>query len=279
MESFTLNEEVVQRDMDALKRWNAIAAALDEARTHGRAADIIAQVEHGLALLSEEGAAEHAPIQCECLLCMEAAQAEYNAGDYDAAMRYAERALASVQNPLVRSELQDGAQIAEVRQLMGYILCRKGEPVKAQAIFESVLHWIDVDAKTAMPMQAVAALNLRRSVLTGLAQSWTKQADEVMQRESGDVSAARALYGRALDVFIEALDRHVDEKDGEMVKMTLEGIRACFEGVGDMEQAETTCTKYRRWCERHEDAAGVAYAEHMLEEQRAREKERRKTTV
>ncbi|KAG5479485.1 hypothetical protein LSCM1_04749 [Leishmania martiniquensis] len=263
VEEFTLNEEVVKQDLASMDKWNALSEAIGTARAAGDHTKVLEHVQAGLQMLTEMGAAS-APIQCESLLCMEASQAHYQKGQYDEALRCAEQARESLLRDC-KPELQDRAQIAEIEVFMGFILCKQGEDgaaVEAQELLQKVLRWVDVDAKSAMPLQAVAAANLRRSVLTGLGLSMTVQATALAKK--GETSEAKELYAKGLDTLIVALNLHIDENDFELVKMTLKEILKSFEGLGDVPQAVTTCRKYISWCRRHDDAGGVAEGESML---------------
>ncbi|CAD2221113.1 hypothetical protein AGDE_00128 [Angomonas deanei] len=265
VEEFTLNEEVVQRDMENLSKWNTLAESLDSAKAEKDSAKLLAEVNKGLTLLEELGAI-NAPIQCECLLCMEAAQVHYNEGRFDEAEKAAERAKKSLLNE--KEHLRDAAQIAEIDQFLGFVYCGQNRPEKAHEVFTAVLRWIDVDAKSAMPMQAVAAVNLRRVVLTGVGQSLKQLAD----KKSKNGEDAKEDYGKALDILIESLNLHIDENDFNLVKSTLNNILQCFESIGDAAQAVTTCRKYVSWCERHNDAAGVEEGNNLLKDLCARHK-------
>lgn len=259
---FTLNEAVVKRDLENMARWNELSAAIDTARAAKDPTQVLAEVAKGLAMLEELGV-DSAPIQCEALLCMEGAQAHYVGERYSEALALARRARTSLTSD-GKPELQDRAQIAEIDQFIGFVLCKDGREKEAQEVLEKVLHWIDVDARSAMPMQAVAALQLRRSVLTGIGQSLTLQAKKL--EAAGSVAEAKERYGKALDILIEGLDKHIDESDFSLVKSSLEGILQCFEGLQDGEQAVTTCRKYISWCSRHGDAEGVEQGKRMLSE-------------
>ncbi|CAG9573569.1 conserved hypothetical protein [Leishmania major strain Friedlin] len=254
-----------------MAKWNALSAEIEAARASGDHTKLLAHVHVGLQMLQEIGAT-NAPIQCESLLCMEASQAHYKMMQYDEALQCAERACESLLRGC-KAELQDKAQIAEIEVFMGFVLCKQGghsAAVEAQELLQKVLHWIDVDAKSAMPMQAVAAVNLRRSVLTGLGLSTTVQATTLASK--GETAEAKVLYAKGLDTLIEALNQHIDENDVELVKMTLEAILTSFEGLDDVSQAVATCRKYISWCRRHDDASGVADGESMLTALCARQK-------
>ncbi|KAH9577548.1 hypothetical protein LSM04_008092 [Trypanosoma melophagium] len=261
IENFTLNEEVVQKDMDALQRWNDLSAVIDTSRANKKYEDILAAVNKGLDMLKEMGAL-NAPIQCETLLLLEAAQAHYNLQQFDAALKNAEEAKkALLETPV---SLRDAAQLAEVNQLIAYILLKNGKIEESFTLFTDVLRWIDVDAKSAMPMQAVAAVNMRRSIVTGIGLCHEKFAEKAVA-SGGD---GREMYGKALDLLIEALNAHIDEGDVESVKLTLGRVLRCFEAVGDPPQAIATAEKYVRWCRRHGDEAGVAEGTAWLQELR-----------
>lgn len=260
VEEFTLNDEVVRRDMEALTRWNELSEAIAAARATGEPQQVLAEVTKGLAMLEELGA-ESGPIQCESLLCMEGSQAHYNAGEHEAALALARRARASLTSD-GKPEMQDRAQIAEIDNFIGAILCKAGRAKEAREAFEAVLVWIDTDARTTMPMQAVAAINMRRAVLTGLGTSTAYEARGLAA--AGSTAEAKELFAKALDTLIEGLNKHIDEKDFQLVKDTLQSILLCFEGLGDAEQAVATCRKYTSWCSRHEDAEGVAEGKRML---------------
>ncbi|KAG5505798.1 hypothetical protein JKF63_05134 [Porcisia hertigi] len=271
VDEFTLNDEVVREDLANLAKWNALSEEIDAARTAGNHTQLLDRVQTGLEMLKEMGAA-HAPIQCESSLCMEASQAHYKMKQYEAALRCAEQARESLLRDC-KPGLEDKAQIAEIEVFMGFVLCKQGDhsaAVEAHELLQKVLHWVDVDAKSAMPMQAVAAVNLRRSVLTGLGLSTTVRATALANK--GEIVEAKALYAKGLDLLIEALNQHIDENDFELVKMSLEAILTSFEGLGDVSQAVTTCRKYISWCKRHDDSSGVMEGEAMLTALCARQK-------
>ncbi|KAF5221255.1 hypothetical protein ECC02_005669 [Trypanosoma cruzi] len=259
VDSFTLNEEVVQKDMEALQRWNELSHMIERSRAEKQNESILAAVEKGLAMLSEMGAV-NAPIQCETLLLLEASQAHYNLQQFEAALKSAQKA----KNMLLEtpSAVRDAALLAEVNQLMAYVLLESGKTEEATNAFTEILRWIDVDSKAAMPMQAVAAVNMRRSVVTGIGFCYQKRAE----KEAATGGDGKELYGKALDLLIEALNAHIDENDYDLVKKTLSGVLRCFEGVNDISQAISTGEKYVSWCRRHSDEAGVAQGTAWLKE-------------
>ncbi|KAH8607368.1 hypothetical protein ERJ75_001412900 [Trypanosoma vivax] len=195
--------------------------------------DMLDAVSQGLAMLEEMGAM-NAPIQCEALLHLEAAQAHYNLEEFESALQCAQRAKGVLME--ARAELRDAARVAETNTLIGYILLKSGKIDEANDVFTEVLQWIDVDAKTTTPMQAVSAVNLRRSVVSGLGFCYHRLAE----REQTSGGSAKELFGKALDLLIEALNAHIDENDHDSVKLTLLSVLQCFDGVGDGGQATTT---------------------------------------
>ncbi|KEG12350.1 hypothetical protein DQ04_01781140 [Trypanosoma grayi] len=259
VETFTLNEDVVKKDMEALQRWNDLSQTIDASRMGKRYDEVVAAVEKGLEMLGEMGAL-NAPIQCETLLLLEAAQAHYNMQQFAPALAKAEKA----KNSLLTAPpaLRDAAQLAEVNQLIAYIHLESGRAEKANDVFTEVLRWIDVDAKSAMPMQAVAAVNMRRSIVTGIGLCYHRLAEKDVA-SGGD---GKDMYGKALDLLIEALNIHIDENDFNSVKSTLSSVLKCFEGVGDAAQAVSTGEKYVSWCRRHNDEEGAAQGAAWLRE-------------
>ncbi|CCW62936.1 unnamed protein product [Phytomonas sp. EM1] len=267
VEDFTLNEEIVQRDLDNLSQWNLLSEAIESARSAEDYPRLLQEVRRGFDILEKLGPF-NAPIQCEALLCMEAAQAHYNLDQYDDALKSAERGKESLTTN-TKPDQRDMAQVGEINQFIGYILLAMGKANEAQQTFTDVLHWIDVDAKSAPPIQAVAAVNLRRVVLCGLGESYCLQA-ELQERDGGSIDEARRLYGKALDILIEGLNQHIDERDFELVKRTLKFILKCFEGLRDVQQAVSTCRKYISWCSRYDDNEGVLQGKKMLSDLCAR---------
>ncbi|AAZ10827.1 uncharacterized protein TEOVI_000557700 [Trypanosoma equiperdum] len=257
VESFTLNEEVVKRDMEALAKWNDLSSRMDAYREEKQYGKILSAVDEGIAMLEEMGALS-APIQCETLLLLEASQAHYNLQQYDLAL---ERAKKAKQTLMAAPEgMRDAAKLGETNQLIGYIHLKSGKLEEANSVFTDILRWIDVDARTATPMQAVAAVNMRRFIVTGIALCWHK----VAERECATGGDGREMYGKALDLLLEALNTHIDENDHEMVKMSLLSILQCFDGVGDGSQAVITAEKLVRWCSRHKDEQGIAEGNEWL---------------
>ncbi|CCD13194.1 hypothetical protein, unlikely [Trypanosoma congolense IL3000] len=102
-------------------------------------------------------------------------------------------------------------------------------------------------------MQAVSAVNMRRFIVTGIGLCY----HQIAQEECASGGDGREMYGRALDLLVEALNVHIDENDHEYVKLTLLGIMKCFDGVGDGSQAITTAEKLVRWCTRRCDEEGI----------------------
>lgn len=258
VEAFTLNEDVVRADMEAMAKWNQLSDVLSSSRATKDYNKIISETERGLELLGQLGPL-NSPIQCETHLCLEASQAHYNLENFEAALTSANRAKKSL---LENKEMVDASKLAEVNEFIGYILLKQGKGPEAEKQFQEVLKWITVDSRTAMPMQAVAAVEMKRTTLMGVGLSQARCA-EMEEATGGD---PRPGYGKALDVLIEALNLHIDENDFQSVKTTLSGVLKCFIGVGDVPQAVSTSQKYISWCDRHNDADGAAQGKAWLDD-------------
>eukprot|EP00796_Vickermania_ingenoplastis_P010083 gene10083-7053_t len=260
VENFTLVEEIVKRDMEYLARWNGLAGNLEAARAARDYAAVLRHATEGLRLLGEVGA-DNAPAQCEPLLCLEGAQAHVQLQQYAEAQQLVQRAEAALE--LAKPECRDMAMLSECQLLRAHILTLEGKGTQAQEVLEGILQWIEVDAKSAPPIQAVAAMHLKRSVRTALGTAIVCQAKALTKRGEDLIPEAKKLFGKALDILIDGLDQHIDEKDSVSVKRSLENIFYCFEGVGDTSQALATCKKYISWCNRQKDEAGVAFGEQL----------------
>nr|CCC90128.1 unnamed protein product [Trypanosoma congolense IL3000] len=201
VEDFTLNEEVVKRDMEALRRWNDLSSKIDTHRAGKEYDELLAAVDTGLLMFKEMGPL-NAPIQCETLLLLEAAQAHYNLQQYEAALAKAHGARDTLM--AAPEGVRDLARLGEVNQLIGYIHLRSNKPKEAVSIFTDVLRWIDVDSRTASPMQAVSAVNMRRFIVTGIGLCY----HQIAQEECASGGDGREMYGRALDLLVEAPHVH-----------------------------------------------------------------------
>lgn len=262
-ETFTLNEEVVQRDMAYLEQWNALANRLGMARAMGKHEEMVREVEGGLRLLDEVGA-ENAPVQTEALLCLEGAQAHVQLRHYEEAHTLTRRAEAVLMAP--PEEQRDMAMINECRLLEAHILTLEGKGKAAYEVLERVMSWIDVDARGATPIQAVAALHLKPGVKTAMGQALVAQAKAVETTGNDMELEAKGLYAKALDALIDGLDQHIDDKNSDAVKTSLKHIFWCFEGLKDYSQALSTCKKYVSWCSQQKEDDGVAYGKAMEED-------------
>lgn len=264
VEEFTLNEEVVARDVSCLEQWNALAGELETAKSENRSKDVLSIVQKGLQLLETLGA-DNAPVLCEPHLCMEAAQAHLQLHEFPEALSILEKAEKRLAEAPKAS--RDVATISECQLLRANALLVAGKGAEAEAVLRGVKDWIEGDAKTASPLQAVAASHLHRSVLTALGQSLVMQGISIESSGADQELKAKERFGKALDILIEALNKHLDETEveKESVKATLAAIARCFEGVKDFNQALTTFDKYCSWCSRHEDPEGEKQGKAMRE--------------
>ena len=251
VEEFTLNMDIVNAHMEAARRWSELSEKMEASRKAKSYDSLVQQAAEGLSLLSELGA-ENAPIQCEPMLHLEAAQAWYNLGNFAEAKKAA--VLARKTTGL------EAARLAEIDEFLGFVSVKQANGAEAETIFNSVLKWIDNDAKKAMPMVAVAAVNMRRTVIMGLgmAKELKAQADKQQQMDY------RASYDAAISLLIDALNLHIENNDQTAVKETLLTLHRCFLGISDPSQAASTLVKFVNYCERFEDTANVQQGEALL---------------
>lgn len=255
VEEFTLNDEVVQKHMAIAERWRTLDEELQQHRSSRNFESILVTVDNGLALLEEVGPM-NAPVQCETNLLLESAQAHFNLQHPGPALLQLQRA----RGTLKASKDCDASKVAEIDEFIGHVLLLKGDAVDAEKTFRAVLQWIDTDAKKAMPMVAVAAVNQRRSVLGGIGLALKLQGEQEVVT-GGD---ARALFGQALDTLIDALNLHIEANDFVSVKDTLRAVVRCFVGVNDAPQALKTVQRFMSWCSRHQDYDGVLQGADMI---------------
>ena len=260
VEEFTLNQDVVEADLAAAKKWMAIG---DDMLTHKKAKDdaaLMGVIESGFALLKELGA-DAAPVNCEPNLWMELALAHLNAGRAKEALDAAEKAKALVEavqpNP-------DEAQLGEIREFCAFATLDSGDSAQAAAGFQALLDWIDTGSSRAMPMVRVAAKAQRRTVLMGRG-----LAKLAMGLSPGAQEKTR-LVNEALDDLIGALSEHLEEKDNGSAKRTLDAVTRAFEAVGEGKQAAASAMKLAKLCERTDDEAGAAAAKAREEALRAK---------
>jgi hypothetical protein len=255
VEDFTLNMDIVNAHMEASQRWSDLSEKMDAARNSHDYAGLLALADDGLKLLTELGA-DNAPIQCESMLKLEAAQAHSNLGDFSAATRSATEARRA-------AGTSDPARLAEIDELLGFFAVKQGNGAEAEACFTALLKWIDQDAKKAMPMVAVAAVNMRRTVLMGLGMA--KELKAAADRRQG--MDPRGRYDAATTHLIDALNLHLEVgNDPASVKDTLLTLHRCFLGIGDARQAVSTLAKYVGFCERAGDVSSTARGEALLAE-------------
>lgn len=300
VEEFTLNEEVVKRDMEYLARWNELAEKIQNARIAREHEKLLAEVQAGLQLLEDVGA-ENAPIQCEALLCLEGAQACIQLKKLTQALTMVSRAKESLiprnnSNPTCslasststaptstsadRGQPKDGVTFCDCELLHAHILILQQKGKEAEEIARKVLAWVENEGKgggggngssaNVSPIQAVGALHLKRTAMTMVGRGLVCQAQTLIEKGNDEELNSRTFCGKALDILIDALNLHIDEKDHESVKITLESIYFCFEGLQDWSQAATTCRKYISWCHNKKDEEGEKYGEELLSSLRRR---------
>ena len=153
VEEFTLNPEVVERDMAAAKRWMALGESLTAHKKANDNAAIVDTIQSGFALLKELGE-DAAPVNCEPMLLMELALAELNDGRAKEALAAAEKARAL--HEAVKPS-PDEAQLGEIREFCAFATLASGEALAAKEQFDALINWIDVGSSKAMPMVRVAA--------------------------------------------------------------------------------------------------------------------------
>jgi hypothetical protein len=254
VEEFTLNMEVVNRDMEAARRWADLSESMEIARKAGDNKTLLKLArDDGLGLLAQLGA-ENGPIHCESMLLLEVAQAHANLGDFAAAKKAASDARRAVGN-------SDASRLAEIDELLGFFAIKQRNGAEAESVFTALLKWIDQDSKKAMPMVAVAAVNMRRTVLMGLGMA--KELKAATDRSQG--LDGRAGLDAAVTHLIDALNLHLEAgNDPSSVKDTLLALHRCFLALGDVGQAVSTLAKYIGYCERSEDTQGASYGESEL---------------
>lgn len=279
VESFTLNDEVVKKDLEYLGKWNALASEIETARQSKNYSKLLEEVQSGLVLLESIGH-HNAPVQCQTQLCLEGAQACIQLKRFDDALDMivkAEEGL-TLTNPSSSSKAKseevkvdkDLISYSECRLLYAHILILQQKGKEAEEVAQQTLSRLEGEGKGGVgttpvsPIRAVAALHLKRTAMTTVGRALVSQARALVESGKDDEMHSRTLCGKALDILIDALNAHIEEKDHESVKMTLENIYFCFEGLQDWSQASTTCEKYVRWCRTRNDKEGETHGEELL---------------
>lgn len=257
VETFELDETIVKRHLDINKKWTDIGELVASSRQEKNYEAVLKHTADGFALLEEVGPMD-SPIQCETNLLLESAQAYFNLSNPAKALESAGKARTLL--AALPAATSDASKLAEVDEFIGHLQLQAGNPTKAEETFRAVLLWIDTDARKAMPMVSVAAVNQRRTVVMGIGMALEAQA-AALEPKSPE---AKALYGKALDTLIDSLNAHIEANDFGSVKSTLSAVLRCFLGVDDVEQAVSTCVKYVSWCKQHEDPEGVVQGEELL---------------
>lgn len=258
VEEFTLDEAIVRRHQDIAQRWGDIGEELQRCREGNDFMGVISVVAKGLALLQDVGPMD-SPVQCCTNLCMEEAQAYFNLRSGPEALAAATKAKEDLMKTATAA---DAAKLAEMDEFIGHALLLSGDATKAEEVFRGILAWMDTDAKKALPMVAVAAVNQRRTVLLGIGLSLKCQAEKIAETR-GD---SKPVFAKALDVLLDALALNSEANDAGAVKENLKGVIKCFIGVGDAPQAVSTCEKYVSYCRRGEDMESVNHGILLMQE-------------
>jgi hypothetical protein len=257
VEDFTLNREVVDLDMSANAKWLEFAERLDRHRAANQPEEVRVAIHDAFKLLEELGE-DRAPVQSRVRLLMELSQVEMNCGELKLAVAHCNEAVAQLQG--ATGPQRNPTLLAEARELLGFILLREGTESALQAAeqhFRELLEWIERGSSREAPMVRVAAKKIRRTVLTGLGETLVAKS-----RTAGD---RRPVCKEALNHLVPALSQHVDESDFASGKRTLFAALECFQSLGDVTQAASTCGRIEKWCARFDDAEGVAAAKAILE--------------
>lgn len=258
VEEWTLDEAIVQRHQEIGQKWSDIGEALQTAKEQSNHLAVLEAVAKGHALLQEVGPMD-SPVQCFTNLSMEEAQAYFNLGKGPEALEAATKSKDALQKTATEA---DAAKLKEIEEFIGHALLLNGESAKAEEVFRAILLWMDTDARKALPMVSVAAVNQRRTVLLGVGMAIKVSAEKTVATR-GD---GKAEFAKALDVLLDALALNTEAQDAGSVKQNLLGIIACFVGVGDSRQAVSTCEKYINFCHRAEDVDGVNHGTLLLQE-------------
>lgn len=288
IESFTLNEEVVKKDLEYLAKWNALANEMEIARQSKNYSKLLEEVQTGLLLLESIGH-DNAPVQCQTQLCLEGAQACTQLKRFEDALQMVKKAeegltLTSPRN--ITNTKSDDVEankdmiaFSECQLLYAHILILQQKGKEAEEVAQQTLSRLEGEGKggegtsPVSPIRAVAALHLKRTAMTTVGRALVSQARVLVENKKDEELCSRTLSGKALDILIDALNAHIEEKDHESVKMTLENIYFCFEGLQDWSQASTTCEKYIRWCRNRNDKEGEKHGEELLTALRERHPE------
>lgn len=259
VENWTLNAEIVARHQRVQAKWVELGerfASLAAAKDY---AGVLAAVDEGFALMHEVGL-DDSPVHCPVMLNMTRAQAHYNLGGFDAALQsaaeakaYFDRRSAAGKKGASAAAAADEARVREIGEFMGFVQLQRGDYRAALAIFDEMLQWVAVGSRNSLPMVQVAAQNMKRTLQTGRGRALYGIAVH-----GGGEEDKRQLLDAALDVIVESLSAHVDEKDVPSARMALDTATLCYCALGDTDKATEACDKLESWCTRHSDAEGLA---------------------
>ena len=252
IDTFALDDVAVARDMEIRSRWNVISSELAELRGAANYQALLEKAKVGLEYLKEIDPMD-APVHCEINLLLESAQAAYNLNELDFSYSLTQQVLEKIH----RIPRGEPLKLYQTLELQGLVQLKQGKSNEAEASYNSVLEWIDVTSKREMPMVAVAAQDMRRSVLLGKG---------LVLEQKGVASGDVTYYSKALDCLVASLNAHVEENDIKSVKLSLLAVLRCFDCLNDKEQAMSACEKYIGWCNKHSDSEGASVGKIKLEE-------------
>lgn len=271
VENWTLDEAIVKRHQQIQEKWLNLSNDFSRFKRDGDNQSILTAVDGGLKLFDEVGA-DDSPVHCRQMLWMTKAQAHLNRKEFDAAFENAKKAYdlfvdeterTSSPSSRARGSTQEGS-LREVREFLGFVQLERGNFKDALEIFDEMLSWVAEGSRKSLPMVQVLAINMKRTLQTGKARALygIATAKPTSSADGGqEIVDSRALIDQSLDLLIESLSAHVDEKDVESAKMALDYAALCYCAVGDFSKAEDACDKLEGWCRRHGDEAGLALAE------------------
>ena len=268
VENWTLDEEIVKRHQQVQQKWVDLAQSFRDLKEENNHQGVLEKVEEGFKLLQEVGA-ENSPVQCSQMLLMTKAQAHFNLKQFDQAFENAQKARQEYHmsnnsnnnnNSTTTAALDEGS-IRDTTQFLGFVELERGNYQQALDIFDGLLVWVNEDSRKALPMVQVLAVNMKRTIQTGKARALYGLATS-----SSSSVDSKALLNESLDLLIDSLSAHVDEKDVEFAKSALDNAILCYCALGDYSKAEDACDKLQGWCKRHDDEQGLELAESRRKE-------------
>lgn len=289
VENWTLNKEVVARHQEVQTKWIELSERFQKLAAENNFADQLTAVDEGFELFAQVGA-DDSPVHCPVMLHMTKAQAHFNLKNFGAALESATSAKeyfvsrgwkdhhpqqqqqqsSSSSSGGGATSAADEARVREIIEFIGFVHLERGSFNEALAIFNSMLEWVAVGSRKALPMVQVAAVNMKRTLQTGkgralygLAKQQGGGSDAVDNNNGSD---KRQLLDEALDLIVESLSAHVDSSDVVSARMALDTATLCYCALGELDRAAEACDKLESWCARHDDKEGLALASSRRQE-------------